>query len=90
MTASYNFTVRAGNSGTTKNDEGLQVRLRAGDPLEPVDLTGDEFVFRVLARNTEAMRKDTDGDITVDLVEAIVTVPFSVADSRTLAGPGRN
>jgi hypothetical protein len=61
-----------------------------GDPLEPVDLTGDEFVFRVYSRGAEVLRKDNDtGNVTVDLITATVTVPLSVVENRTLqdAGP---
>ena len=88
MTKQYDFTVRAGNSGTTGNAGGFQVRLREGDPLEPVDIDGDGFVFRVYANGAEIMRRDTDDGISVDLVEAVVTVALSFEDSRTLADAG--
>jgi hypothetical protein len=88
MTLSRNFTVRVGNSGTTGNAAGIQVRLRAGDPPEPIDLTGDSFVFRVYARGQEALRRETGDGIAVDLVDALVTVVLSQEDSRTLADVG--
>ena len=88
MANRYDFTVRAGNSGTTGNAGGLQVRLQGGDPLEPVDLTGDGFVFRVYSNGAEVLRRDTDDGISVDLVDAVVTVALSFEDSRTLADAG--
>jgi len=92
VTQVYNITVRAGNSGLVNgegNPIGLQARFLEGDPPAPQDLTGDEFVFRVYARGQEVLRKDNDtGDVTVDLITAIVTVPVSVADSRVIEAAG--
>ena len=90
MTATRNFTVRAGNSGTVDNATGIQVLLRVyvNDVLTPEDLTGDAFVFRVWSRGAQVLRLTTADAITVDLVTAQVTVPLSVANSRTLESAG--
>ncbi len=90
MTATQDFTIRAGNSGTVSNAEGIQVRLKVyvDDVLEPENLTGDVFVFRVWSRGAQVLRLTTADVVTVDLVEAMVTVPISVANSRTLAAAG--
>lgn len=87
MTASYDFTIRAGNSGTVQNERGLVVRVKVG--TDPLDLTGNTVVFRALKDGGEVLRK-TSPDVTVDLPTAEIVVPVTVAESRTLeaAGPG--
>lgn len=88
MTASYNFTIRAGNSGTVDNERGIVVRVVVADL--PLDLNGNTIVWRVLLWGTQIMRKTSADGITVDLPTAEIVVPITVEDSRTLeaAGPG--
>lgn len=88
-TAQYNLTVRAGNSGSVQNEAGLEVILTAGTPPVPVDMTGDEIVFRVMAGATQALRKTTATGITVNIATGRITVPLTVQDSRTLQTAGQ-
>jgi hypothetical protein len=87
VTAQYNFTVRAGNSGSVENEVGLEVILTAGNPPAPVDMSGDAIVFRVLSGTVQALRKETPA-ILVNLTTGRITVPLTVADSRTLQAAG--
>jgi hypothetical protein len=84
MTDSYDIRIRSGNSGTIANELGFVCQvLVAGAPL---DMTGNEVVFRVYsAAGEEVIRKDTGDDVTVDLATATIIVPITVAESRTLA-----
>lgn len=82
MTARYDFTVRAGNSGSVENEAGLELILTADDV--PVDMTGDEIVFRVFGCAAQVLRKTTASGITVNIATARITVPLTVEDSRTL------
>ena len=84
--AQVDFSSRAGNSGTDRNEAGLVFRFLEADGVTPRDLTGAAFVCRITdAAGSPVLRKDTTGTVTVDLVTAEVTVPVTVADSRTLA-----
>lgn len=89
MTLYYNFSVRAGNSGSVENEAGLELILTAGTPPAPVDMTGDEIVFRVTAHSTQVLRKTTASGITVNLATGRITIPLTVEDSRTLRASGR-
>ncbi len=86
----YDFEVRAGNTGTVKNEVGLEVRLKAGSPPAPVPLSDSEFVFVVRAASGQPaiLRKTSaeGGGITVSGPENKVTVALSVADTRKLWG----
>jgi hypothetical protein len=89
----YNFEVRAGNTGTVKNDAGLELILKAGVPPSAVDLAADEFVFTVrVAPDAQILlrKASSDGGIILTPAEGRVLVPFSVADTRRLwiATPG--
>jgi hypothetical protein len=104
MTATYDFTIRAGNSGTVANatedgnELGIVLNVLVG--ADGLDMTGETIVFRVLANGTQVLRKDTTDDVTLtegtDLagaasgVDNLITVPITVTESRTLeaAGPG--
>lgn len=86
-TAAFNYTVRAGNSGTLQNERGIVVRVKVGN--DPLDLTGNEIVFRVLRRGgAQVLRKTTESGVTVDLETAEIVVPITVADSRALEVAG--
>lgn len=87
MTAQYNFTVRAGNSGSVENEAGLEVILTAGVPPVPVNMTGDTIVFRVMPGGVQALRKTTPA-ISVNITSGRITVPLTVEDSRALQAAG--
>lgn len=82
------------------NDLGLVVNLLVGasGAETPFDLTGHTVVFRVLRGGTEVLRKASPTDITVSngndidggasAVPNKITVPISVAESRTLETAG--
>lgn len=92
----YDLTVRAGNSGTVQNALGLVVNLIVG--TDPLDLSGQTVIWRVTQGGTQVLRKDTSTGITLtngtDLAGAasavpnLVTVPITVAESRTLEAAG--
>ena len=96
MTGTHDFTIRAGNSGTTENELGIVLNLLVGSA--PLDLTGQEVVFRVLRDGAQVLRKTTASGITLtngtDAAGAaspapnLITVPISVADSRALEAAG--
>jgi hypothetical protein len=97
MTESLDLKIRAGNSGLVTNDLGLVVNLIVG--TEPLDLTGQEVVFRVLQGSTQVLRKTTTGgaitltngtdlDGAASAVPNRITVPISVTESRTLEAAG--
>jgi hypothetical protein len=84
MTDTYNIKIRAGNSGTVANELGLVCQILVDE--DPYDLTGQDIIFRVIdAAGQQVIRKDTDDDITVNIVTATITVPITVEESRTLA-----
>ena len=84
--AQVDFSSRAGNSGTDRNEAGMVFRLLESDGVTPRDLTGATFVCRIMdAAGLLVLRKDTSGTVTVDLLTAEVVVPVTVADSRALA-----
>lgn len=96
MTNTYDVTVLAGNSGTEANELGLVANLIVGG--EPLDLTGQEIVFRVMRADTQVLRKTTSSGITLtngtaengaaSVVPNLITVPITVAESRTLEAAG--
>lgn len=104
MTGTHDLTVRAGNSGTAGEDAGNELGLvvnllvGASGAEEPFDLTGQTVVFRVLQGATEILRKDSSGTVTLtngtdrdggaSAVPNKITVPITVADSRTLEAAG--
>lgn len=86
----YDFEVRAGNTGTVKNEIGLELTLKAGSPPAPVDLSDSEFVFivRPSAGQKPVIRKTSasGGGIVVTTNTGKVSVPLTVADTRALWG----
>lgn len=100
MTDTFDLFIRAGNSGLITNELGLVVNLRVGatGAETPFDMTGQEVVFRVRQGVTEILRKTTASGITLTEgtdasgaasgVNNLITVPITVADSRTLEAAG--
>lgn len=96
MTGTHDVTIRAGNSGTTANELGIVLNLLVGSA--PLDLTGQEVVFRVLRDGVQVLRKTTASGITLtngtdaagaaSAVPNLITVPITVAESRTLEAAG--
>jgi hypothetical protein len=86
----YDFEVRAGNTGTVKNEGGLEVVLKTGGATPAsINLTGEEIVFvvRASARSSVLLRKTSaDGGVIVAPVEGRITVPFTVEETRALWG----
>ena len=99
----YDFTVRAGNSGTVPdgsgqggNDLGIVLNLLVDGA--PFDLTGQEVVFRVKLGETQVLRKTTasgitlangtDADGNTSAVPNKITIPITVTESRTLESAG--
>ncbi len=97
MTKTHDFAIRAGNSGTTENEAGIILNLLVG--ADPLDLTGQEVVFRVLRDGVQVLRKATGGGVTLangtdadgnaSTVPNLITVPITVADSRVLEAAGQ-
>jgi hypothetical protein len=92
MSTRYDFSMRAGNSGTTENENGLELVLKrhAESGLETVDLSNSSFVFIARASSDAAitLRFTSTEQIQVLAPEGRVVVPFSVADSRLLHSAG--
>ncbi|PTE15904.1 hypothetical protein [Pseudogemmobacter blasticus] len=92
MSVTYDFAVRAGNSGTTKNEVGLVLthKARSADgAVQPVDLTGADVVFtaRLVLRKPSVLRKSSGaGEISLTPAEGRILIPFSAADTRALWG----
>ena len=90
----YNFEVRAGNSGTVKNEAGLEIVLKSGDPPLPVDLSDSSFVFSVLRDRGQPLTlektSEVGGGILVDADDGRVTVPFTSDDTRAMFGRSSN
>lgn len=93
----YDVTVRAGNSGTTANEAGIVANMLVG--TAPLNLTGNEIVFRVLDRaGVQIVRKTTasgitltngtDGSGVASAVPNLVTIPVTVAESRLYEAAG--
>jgi hypothetical protein len=80
--ARRDFTIRAGNSGTTENPAGIVIVLKADGVAE--NLTGSVIVFRAVNVGTEVLRKDSTDGITVNATAGKITVPITVAESRAL------
>lgn len=89
----YDFSVRAGNSGTVKNELGLEAVVKSGAPAVPVDLTGQEVVFVVRATpdRPPVLRKTSeDGGVVVNAIEGRVLVPLSAAETRAMMAGAPN
>lgn len=96
MSTRRDVYIRAGNSGTVENELGLVVNVLVGSA--PLDMTGNEIVFRVMSGATQVLRKTspsgitlangTDGNGAASAVPNKITVPFTVAENRTLEAAG--
>ena len=103
MTQTHDFAIRAGNSGTVSigqdiggNDLGIVLNLLVDGA--PFDLTGQTVIFRVMQGATEVLRKASPAAITLSngtdasgaaaAVPNRITIPISVAESRTLEAAG--
>lgn len=75
-----NVRIWRGNSGTVDNSAGLVASFCTEDG-SLLDFTGDSFYF--LARNLQGKELAISDAITVDIPTATVTVPITVAQSRT-------
>lgn len=86
----YDFEVRAGNSGTVKNESGLELALKAGTPPLPIDLSDSSFVLVVRASVNQPplLRKTSEagGGITVAAEDGRISIPFTAAETRALWG----
>lgn len=86
----YDFEVRAGNTGTVKNEMGLELVLKAGSPPSAIDLSDSEFVFvvRAAVNRPPVLRKTSQpgGGITIDPVAGRVLVALSASENRSLWG----
>ena len=78
------FKIWAGNTGTVENPDGIVLRFRAGGDIE--DLTGSQFVIRAVnsVNGVEVLRKNGDSGVVVDASEGTVTIPITLAESRSL------
>jgi hypothetical protein len=92
MSTRYDFSMRAGNSGSTDNENGLEVLIKrqAVSGLEAENLSGSDFVFiaRASSDSPVTLRFTSAERIQVLALEGRVVVPFSVADSRLLHSAG--
>ena len=77
-----NFAIIPGNSGIVENPDGIVIILKADG--EPENLTGSNFVFRAVNGGVELIRKDTDSGVVIDALAGKVTIPITVAESRSL------
>jgi hypothetical protein len=88
-TSTYDYTVRAGNSGTVENEAGIVITLTTGTPGVVMDLTGQTIHFWIKnVLGAEAVAKTDSGDITVDIGLGKITVPITVAESRLIEAAG--
>lgn len=83
----HDFSVWRGASGIDGNSNGLVFYWLQSDET-PVNLSGYEFILTVNAGTTasssQLIKKQTPGDISVDIDTAKVTCPLSVADTRLM------
>ena len=81
MADTYDFSVRAGNTGTEGNEAGLVIQEPDTRPVadyEYVFITG-EFGSATTIRKTSS-----DGGILKDTAENTVTIPFTTVETRSL------
>ena len=84
MAGLYNFTVRAGNTGTVENQSGLSFT-----ETEARAVADYEYVFFTATFDGGSIRKTSaTGDILKDTTENTVTVPFTTAETRSMLVPG--
>lgn len=86
----------ADSVGDGGNDLGIVLNLLVDS--EPFDLAGQDVIFRVMAGSVEVLRKTTASGITVaagtdangaeSAVDNKITIPITVAESRTLHAAG--
>ena len=78
----YNFTLKQGNSGTLQNERGIELNLKDKDGAA-VDLSGWDVVFYARYGSDKLTLSSADGAIAVDAAAGAITIPISVAHSRT-------
>lgn len=79
MPTIYNFSVRAGNSGTTGNRNGLVIRR---------SVTGKTFHFLTSDTGTGVISKSIGSGIIVDEAAQQLTVQFTPAETRQIRAAG--
>lgn len=75
----HDFSVRAGNTGTTTNKSGLVVRN---------SVAGKTFHFLTEDTGTGVITKEIGSGITVDEVAQTLTVQFTPAETRQIHAAG--
>lgn len=82
----YTYHVRAGDSGTVENHEGVVIVYKAGTPPVPVNLTGSVFAFEVDAPQGGLLieRSSETGGVLVTPLAGAVTAPLTVEDNRAI------
>ncbi len=85
----YDFAVRAGNSGTVQNEAGIALVIKSGSPPEPFDLGNDEVIFiaALSAGGAPVIRKTSAeaGEVQVIPAEGKIVVPITVSDTLAMA-----
>ena len=76
----YDFSVKAGNTGTIENPDGLVVRVQ-DDAGNPRDLSTMEIVFFAhWSGKTRIKRSSADNQISLDTQAGKITVAFGTGD----------
>ena len=78
----YDFKVWSGNTGIVPNEIGLTFRRMQSDGVTPADMSGAEVVF---SRSDDVRKDSATGDISIDLVDGYVTIPFSSEETRSIS-----
>lgn len=83
----FNFAVRAGDTGAVHNEAGLEVVIKAGSPPAPVALGDDVLVFTcatALGADPLFTKTSTDGGVTVAPEDGFVRVPFTSVNTLAM------
>jgi hypothetical protein len=85
----YDFRILAGDSGTEKNDMGLEFIVKDKATRQPIPLVSDTIVFVAYRLGDAVLTKSSaDGGISVDTNLSKVLIPFSPTETQALLPTG--